>query len=140
MVATTSDAIHSDCFEGSFVKKLLYTVLLCTPLSAFAAGHLDVIKFELVEGCSFAEHQAITDDFNEWGADHGYRARVASPIQDTDLNSYYWLGESANAATYGAAWDAWRDSMSDPESTPAKLAARFAECSKELSRSGYDLH
>lgn len=123
------------------MKKLLLAALLCLPLSAIAAnGHLDVIKFELVEGCSFAEHQAITADFNKWGADHGYRARVAAPIQNSDLSSYYWLGESADAATFGAAWDAWRDALADSGSVPAQLAERFAECSKNVSRNGYDLY
>lgn len=123
------------------MKKILFAALLCLPLSAIAAnGHLDVIKFELVEGCSLAEHQAITADFNKWGADHGYRARVAVPIQNSDLNSFYWLGESADAATYGAAWDAWRDALADSDSVPAQLAARFAECSKNVSRNGYDLY
>lgn len=123
------------------MKKLLFTVLLCTPLSAFAAdGHLDVIKFELNEGCSFADHQAITKDFNEWGADHGYHARVAVPLQNEDLNSYYWLGESANAAAYGAAWDAWRDGLSVADSVPAQLWARFRDCSVNVARHGYDLY
>lgn len=123
------------------MKKLLFSVMLCAPLSAFAAdAYLDVIKFELKEGCSLADHQAITKDFNEWGADHGYHARVAVPIQSTDLNSFYWLGESANAAAYGAAWDAWRDGLSDENSVPAQLWERFQDCSVNVSRQGYDLY
>lgn len=123
------------------MKKLLFSVLLCAPLLALAAdGYLDVIKFELKEGCSFADHQAITKDLNEWGADHGYHARVAVPLQNDDLNSYYWLGESANAAAYGAAWDAWRDGLAVEDSVPAQLWARFEDCSVNVSRHGYDLY
>ncbi len=48
------------------MKKLLLAALLCLPFSAIAAnGHLYAIKFEPVEGRSFAEHQAITADFNK---------------------------------------------------------------------------
>lgn len=123
------------------MKQILLSVLLCAPLTAFAAnGHLDVIKFELKEGCTFAEHQAITEDFNEWGAENGYHARVAAPLQNEDLTFYYWLGESANAATYGAAWDTWRDALSDPNSVPAQLWARFEACSTNVGRWGYDLY
>jgi hypothetical protein len=141
VVAVKSSAIPFNLAEESTVRGLISAVLLCLPFSAIAAnGHLDVIKFELVDGCSLADHQAITRDFNEWGKDYGYQARVAAPLQNDDLSSYYWLGESADAATYGGAWDAWRDALADSDSVPAGLAERFAECSKNISRAGYDLY
>jgi hypothetical protein len=123
------------------MNRLFLASLLCFPLSAIAASaHLDVIKMELQEGCSLADLMEITNDFNEWGADHGYHARIAVALQNDDANAMYWLGESANAATFGAAWDTWRDAQADPESVPAQLSARFAECSNNVSRSGYDLY
>ena len=121
------------------MKKLVLSILLFVP-ATLSASYLDVIKFELNEGCSFAEFMAITADFNRWGADNGYHARVAMPLQDTDLNSFYWLGEAENAAAFGKAWDTWRDGLADPDSTPAKLWDRFQACSTNMSRWGYDVY
>lgn len=122
------------------MKKFIISLILFAPLTTLAAGHLDVIKLKLNEGCSLGELMEITSDFNEWGAGHGYHARVAAPLQDEDLAHLYWLGESANAATFGAAWDAWRDDLADPDSTPSQLWERFQDCSTNISRHGFDLY
>ena len=122
------------------MRRTLLAALLCAPFSAFAAGHLDVVKMKLNEDCSLAELLEITSDFNEWGAEHGYHARIAAPLQDEDLAHLYWMGESANTATFGAAWDVWRDAQADADSTPSKLAARFQGCTSNVSRHGFDLY
>lgn len=121
------------------MKKLLLSILLFLPLSAFG-NHMDVIEFELLEGCSFSTYMGIVGDFNKWGEAYGYHAEVAMPLQNENLTSLFWLGTSANAASFGKAWDAWRDTLSDPDSEASKLAARFDECSKNLSRHGYDIY
>jgi hypothetical protein len=121
------------------MKRILVIALLSLPLTAIA-DHLDVIEFKLAEGCSFSKYMEIVADFNEWGKDYGYNAEVAMPIQSNNLVSLFWLGRSADAATFGKAWDAWRDAGADPKSTPAMLQARFYECSEELGRRGYDLY
>ncbi len=51
-----------------------------------------------------------------------WRARTASG------DIIYWLGRSANAEVFGKAFDAWYSAMSDADSVPAKLMARFDEC------------
>jgi len=58
----------------------------------------------------------------------------------TDLESMYWIGTAKNAAAFGAAWDTWRDALSDPNSIPAKLWARFQVCAVNLERHGYDVY
>jgi hypothetical protein len=62
------------------------------------------------------------------------------PLQSDKLTSMYWLGTSADAATFGKAWDTWRDSLNDPESKPSMLWGRFQECSENLGRRGYDVY
>jgi hypothetical protein len=108
------------------------------PMSAFAE-HMDVIGFEMTGQCTMAEFMQIVGDFNRWGEEHGYHAKVAAPLQSDDLTTYYWLGTSANAAAFGAAWDARRDALPDAKSTPAKLWARLQKCSKNTRRDGYDV-
>ena len=101
---------------------------------------MDVIEFELLEGCSFSKYMEIVNDFNEWGTSFGYRAEIAVPVQSDNLTSMYWLGTSANAASFCKTWDAWRYAMDDPDSEPAKLRARFSNCEENLGRHGYDIY
>ena len=124
------------------MKILLAMTLIMLPLTATATGHMDVISFKLQEHCSLSEYLAIKNDFNEqWAKDYSYKAEVAVPLQSDDLTTYYWVGRSANAETFGKAWDAWRDQLEDPDSLAAQLEARFTACSEQLEvREGYDVY
>ena len=102
---------------------------------------MDVIEVELKDGCSFDQYMEIAKDFNsEWAAGTGYSSRVAMPLQSDNLTSLYWIGETENAATFGAVWDKWRDELGDPDSVAAKLWARFEACSTNDARWGYDVY
>jgi len=123
------------------MKKVFLIALLSFPFAALA-DHMDVIQMTIGENCSVAQYVAIMKDFNEqWGADYGYAAELAVPLQSNDLVSVYWVGRSANAEAFGKAWDAWRDAQADPTSEAAKLQARFNACgeSNEARRS-YDVY
>ena len=121
------------------MKKLIFSLLLFVPVFA-SAEHIDVIKFQLADGCAFSEYLEIRNDFNEWAEPYGYSSSIAVPLQNDDLESYYWIGTSANAAAFGKIWDTWRDALSDPDSTESKLWVRFQACSINLERRGYDLY
>ena len=122
------------------MKKLIAIALLALPMSA-AADHLDVIEVKLNEGCSFSTYMQIAKDFNsQWGAKNGYKAEVLTPIQSNNLESLYWVGRSISAAAYGKAWDTWRDESADPNTVAGKLWTRFAACSTNVGRRGYDIH
>ena len=119
-------------------KTLILAALIGLAATPAQAEHWDVIGTKLKDGCTMGTYMAIVKDFNEWGKGYGYKATVLTPIQDQDQTTIWWIGKSANAAEFGAAWDAWRDGQADPNSTPAKLQARFSDCSTNQSRSGYD--
>lgn len=122
------------------MKKSLIAALALLPCLAYA-DHLDVIQFELQEGCTFSEYLEIKNDFNaNWGNQHGYSAEVLSPLQSHDLTSLYWVGRSSDAASFGRAWDAWRNETADSESVAGRLQARFARCSKNVGRRSYDVY
>jgi hypothetical protein len=121
------------------MKKWLIAALFALPLSA-NAYHMDVIEMELKEGCSFGQLMQIIGDFNRWGKDYGYAARVARPIQSSNQTSIWWMGTSENAEAFGKAWDAWSEELMDPESDPSKLMVRLAECTSSLGRAGYDVY
>ncbi len=119
---------------------LLILALLALPLSA-GAEYMDVIQVKLNDDCSVQKYDQIKNDFNEqWGKKNGYMAEVAVPIQSDDLVSIFWIGRTANAAAFGAAWDAWRDQLTDSGSVAAKLWARLQECAGNQSRSGFDVY
>lgn len=113
------------------------SLALCAPA---AAEHWDVIAFEMTGKCDFPEYMEIVDDFNVWAADHGYSAKVAMPFQSDDLTTYFWVGSSADAATFGAAHDAWLTGLADSESTPSALWARFQKCSTNMRRDSYTVY
>jgi hypothetical protein len=122
------------------VKKLLVLAVLAFPFSA-SADHMDVIQVTLKENCTLQTYVAIKDDFNnQWGKNHGYRAEITVPIQSQDLAPVFWVGRSADAASFGKAWDAWRTELMDPASLASKLNARFTKCSDNVSRSGWDVY
>ncbi len=122
------------------MKRLILAAILALPATALATDFMEVIEFELQEGCSFSEYMGVVRDFNEWAKDYGYRAEIAMPLHSSNLTSLYWMGRAADAATFGTAWDIWRDSQSDANSVPAKLQARFSKCSKNVARSSYDVY
>ena len=124
----------------NIMRKLLFTILLLLPISAFA-DHIDVIEVQLNEGCSLPEYVAIKDAFNEqWGSKNGYHSEVLAPIQSNNLTSLFWVGRTDNAAAYGKAWDQWRNDLADSNSTASKLWARFSDCSTNIGRRGYDVY
>lgn len=122
------------------MKKTIFALALLAPMAA-SAEYMDVIEVQLNEGCSFNQYMDIVSDFNsDWAEDMGYKARVAMPLQNSNLVSLYWLGTTKDAATFGKVWDAWRDGQSDSKSKPAKLWDRFQDCSVNVSRQGYDVY
>jgi glutamate synthase domain-containing protein 1 len=121
------------------MRKLAFVALLALSTPALA-DHMDVIEFKLKDGCSFNQYMAVVSDFNAWAKDHGYRAEVAAKIQHADLTTMIWLGRSADAATFGKAWDTWRDAQANADSAPARLQARFAACSSNVGRRSYDTY
>ena len=125
--------------RGKTMKRLLVSAMLLLPLPALA-DHMDVLEFKLLEGCSFSQFMEIVGDFNDWGKDYGYNTEIAVPLQSDNLINMFWVGTSSDAATFGKAWDAWRDARDDSDSTPAKLDARFNECAEFLNRRGYDIY
>ena len=119
------------------MKKLLAALLLSIPVAA-AADHSDVIEFKLT--CDFDEYMAVVRDFNAWGKDHGYQTEIAVKHFHPKPDTLIWAGRSASAKAFGKTWDTWRNALSDPESVPSKLNARFAQCSEIVSRRSYDVY
>jgi hypothetical protein len=122
------------------MKKLIAIMLLALPLGA-AADHMDVIEVKLNADCSVDTYLQIARDFNtDWAPKYGYKSEVLVPIQSHNLESLYWIGRSKDAASFGKAWDSWRDELKNPDSVASKLWARFAKCGVNVSRRGYDVY
>lgn len=119
------------------MKKIFLVALFLLPGSVLA-DHIDVIEAKLIEGCSPQKYLAIVADFNEkWGTKNSYQTEILFPIQSNNVTSFFWVGRSANAATFGAAYDKWTKEMDNPDSLASSLMARFNECSVTLARRGY---
>lgn len=121
------------------MKKILLTALMFIPFAAMG-DHLDVIQVELKEGCSLADYRAIAADFNEqWGKKNAYHGEIAAPLQSHDMKSYYWIGRSADAASFGKAYDTWQKEVANPDSVAGKLSARFDACGVTVARRAYSV-
>ena len=121
------------------MKKLIALALLALPCTSFA-DHLDVIEMRLKPGCSLTSYLAVVKDFNEWGKSHGYKAEILVPLQRSNLETMFWVGRSANAESFGKAWDVWRDAQANPDSVEARLNTRLDACSTSLNRAGMDTY
>jgi hypothetical protein len=119
------------------MKKLIALFALALPMAA-QADYLDIISSKLNPGCTMEKYLQIVQDFrDQWGNARGYKVEILSPAQSRDLGTFYWIGRVANAEAFGKGFDAWVAAQSDPNSAPAKLMARFRECTTSESRAGY---
>jgi hypothetical protein len=119
------------------MKKLLTGAALFAAATAAHAEYLDVIAFQMTGECTFAEYMETVNEFNEWAEPRGYTAQVLMPLSSDNLQTYYWVGTSADAAVFGKAYEEWLDGMGDSKSAPSRLNARFGECVNNMSRSSY---
>jgi hypothetical protein len=119
------------------MKKLIALIVFVFPMVSHA-DYVDVISAKLNPGCTMQKYLQIVKDFNEqWAAARGYKVEILVPMQSRDLATIYWVGRSPNAEAFGKGLDAWTAAQSDPESAPAKLMARFRECTTSESRAAY---
>lgn len=117
------------------MKKFIVAALLLTPLTA-SADYADVIELKL-QKCSLSEYMTIVRDFNAWAQPMGYQAEINVKVYHPNPETLIWFGRSADAKTFGKAWDSWAAAQSDPKSTAGKLGQRFAACSQIVSRRSY---
>ena len=119
------------------MKKLIALFALALPMAA-QADYLDVISSKLNPGCTMDKYLQIVQDFrDQWANDRGYKVEILFPLQSRDLGTFYWVGRATSAEAFGKGLDAWVTAQSDPNSAPAKLMARFRECTTSESRAGY---
>lgn len=119
------------------MKKLIALFVLAFPMAA-QADYVDVIASKMTGACSMAKYLQIVKDFNEqWGKSHNYTVEILVPQQSADVHTFYWVGRTANAQAFGKGLDEWNAAQADPNSGPAKLMARFRECTTSSSRAGF---
>jgi len=119
------------------MKKLMFLFVLAFPMAA-QADYLDVISAKFNPGCTVDKYLQIVQDFrDQWANARGYKVEILFPAHSRDLRTIYWVGRSASAEAFGKGLDAWTAAQADPSSGPAKLMARFRECTTSESRASY---
>jgi hypothetical protein len=122
------------------MKTILALLLAGLPLVA-SADYVDVIEFKLNQGCQLETQLQVARDFNnEWGARYGYKAEILAPLETHRLSSFYWVGRTKDAATFGKAWDTWRSESRDPNSVAGRLLSRYTACATGVARRGYEIY
>jgi len=119
------------------MKKLMLLFVLAFPMASHA-DYLDVIAGKLNPGCTMDKYLQIVQDFrDQWANARGYKVEILIPMQSRDLGTFFWVGRISSAEAFGKGLDAWVSAQSDPNSGPAKMMARFRECTTNESRAGY---
>ena len=119
------------------MKKLMLLFVLAFPMASHA-DYLDVIAGKLNPGCTMDKYLQIVQDFrDQWANERGYKVEILVPMQSRDLGTFFWVGRISSAEAFGKGLDAWVSAQSDPNSGPAKIMARFRECTTNESRAGY---
>ena len=119
------------------MKKLMLLFVLAFPMASHA-DYLDVIAGKLNPGCTMDKYLQIVQDFrDQWANERGYKVEILIPMQSRDLGTFFWVGRISSAEAFGKGLDAWVSAQSDPNSGPAKMMARFRECTTNESRAGY---
>ncbi len=119
------------------MKKLMLLFVLAFPMAS-QADYLDIIASKLNAGCTMDKYLQIVQDFRvQWADSRGYKVEILFPAQSRDLSTFFWVGRMSSAEAFGKGLDAWSAAQSDPNSGPAKLMARFRECTTSDSRAGY---
>lgn len=118
------------------LQTLAMSALVILGAASVNAAHKDVIENEFKDGCTHAKLMPTVKAFNEWAEPYGYQAEIFVPVQSSNQETFYWVGTSADFATFGKAFDAWLAGIDDG-STPAKLAADFDACTTNVSRQGF---
>ncbi len=119
------------------MKRTVFAVTLLVLAASARAEYKDVIGFTMTDDCSFAEYMKVVADFNKWAKPKGYQAQIFVPHDSDDLETYYWVGTSADAATFGAAHDDWLNGILEGGTEPAALAKRFGKCAENESRQSF---
>jgi hypothetical protein len=122
------------------MKTILALMLAGLPMIA-SADYVDVIEFRLNQSCPLETQLQVARDFNaQWGEKLGYRAEILAPLEPRSLSSFYWVGRTKNAETFGRAWDTWRSEIRDPNSVAGRLLSRYNACATGISRRGYEIY
>ncbi|MEQ8263380.1 hypothetical protein [Pseudohaliea sp.] len=119
------------------MKKMAIAAALLSASALSQAEHKDIIAFKMTGECSWGEYMKVVEDFNGWANPRGYNAQIFMPHDDSDLETYYWVGTSADFAAFGTAYDEWMAGLMAGDSEPQKLNDRFAKCVVNHSRSSY---
>ncbi len=119
------------------MKKTIFAATLLVLSVSARAEYKDVIGFTMTGDCNFAEYMKVVADFNKWAKPRGYQAQIFVPHDSDNLETYYWVGTSADAATFGAAHDEWLKGIMEGDSEPAALAKRFGKCAENDSRQSF---
>lgn len=119
------------------MRNLAIAAALLSASTLSQAAHKDVIAFKMTGDCNWSEYMEVVGDFNDWATPLGYNAEIFMPHDADDLETYYWVGTSADFTAFGAAYEKWMAGVMAGDSDPARLNDRLAECMQNESRSSY---
>ena len=117
---------------------LLGAVLLLAGPQVASADYVDVITNKLSSDCTMVKYMATVEEFRGVMTAQGYTytVEILVPVESSDLSNVFWVGRTADFATFGAEYTKWLAALGKSGSPEAKVNANMNKCATSQSRSG----
>jgi hypothetical protein len=115
---------------------LLAIVFLAAPLAA-NAQYVDAISNKLIGGCTLDQYLVAVGEFRGVmkSEGYGYTVEIMQPLTG-ELGAIWWVGRTADLATYAADYTRWEKALANAGSPEAKVNAKLDACAENVSRQG----
>jgi hypothetical protein len=119
-------------------RLLLSAAILLAGSQAANADYVDVITNEMNPDCTMEQYLETVEEFRGVMTAQGYTytVEILVPVEGENLSSVYWVGRTADFATFGAEYTKWLAGIAKSGSPEAKMNAKLNKCATNLSRSG----
>jgi hypothetical protein len=115
---------------------MLGVAMLLAPQVA-RADYLDVITTRLGD-CSLEKYLTLVDEFRGVMKQqkYPYTVEIAVPLINNDLDAVYWIGRTADLASFATGVTRWEGEIAKKGTPEAKVNEKLDACGENVSRSG----
>ena len=102
------------------------------------ADYLDVITTRLGD-CSQEKYLELVDEFRGVmkSQKYSYMVEIAIPLINDQMDVVFWIGRTADFATFGQEYSRWEKAVATGGTPEAKMNDKLNSCGENLTRSGH---
>lgn len=120
------------------IRGLFLSIAILTAPIAAGAQYVDVIVNSMNDGCPLDKYLGHVEEFRGVmkSENYSYTVEILQPLMGDDVSVIYWVGRTADLATFGAEYTRWEQALENAGSPESKVNAKLNECTTNVSRSG----